>query len=353
MALVFWDGLDSYNNTTELSAAHPGYIGEFGAAINGTGGRWGGRHIVAASTSFWERYTNSIQLIDDTSDIWKGFAFWSRPESGYLLVSRSISPANNNIYTQAVVHYNGSKQNVEVYRGNYEVLIGESANGSCLAGRWHFCEIRHNMSQTTGGIEVWVDNVQIYTTPLNSNTQMHLGPNNIDFINLACGNFMATDDIYVVDSSGLLPFNGRLGDVRMYSMTPINDANPNNGTPSTGFLHYDMVNEPLGWDSSDNIALLNQADQEERFGLDPLPGLPNTIFSTAIVYTSRKSDTGPAKMHSVLYVDGYISNGEIYAPTSSDSIRRDEWLLNPDTNAPWELEDINTLRIGVRVDTPE
>jgi hypothetical protein len=360
MALLFWDGFDSYSNMAQLAAARPfvnPYLSQLGFVLNlyTTGGRWNGGYVGSTGSSFQGTGIIDISSFATPTEMYQGRAVYITQNTASL----------TQIYENAVFGYISPAVCISVNNGvvsawrgystaNY--LIGASAAVFNL-NTWNFIETRTKISSSAstadGIVEVWLNNRKIISNTScvtkTSNSSTYYNGVNISQVEGNLGG--RTDDIYVLDTTGPAPWNERLGDCRIASITVTSDAGPNEGTTSTGNnSHYTVVDEIIA-NNSDYI--LFSAEQSGLGEMFTHSSLPNTnafsILATSIIVSAAKTDAGNATFKIAMKSGASTYNSTTQYMSTSNTKYRQDWTTNPATSIQWTLEEWANANVGFYV----
>jgi hypothetical protein len=311
-----------------------------------TAGRFGG-----CALQFGNEYAFIQYLFRQAqSEIWTGFAFnfyTTNSSAYYLMIFNSPSGI------EASITLTQSSGTFQVYRGQLtQTLLGSSSAFNPAINQWNYFETRYLMSSTVGVFEIWVNGTQLLNlTGVNTTQYTSTSFTSITLGTLARDNYesnpMYVCDWYILDTAGTRN-NYRLGDSRIYTLLPNSDVGPNNGTPSTGNVHYTMVNENL-WSSSNSITINNTQGQEELFGITSLPVIPTVVYGVQITAIAEKTDAGNVLMQTLVVSNSVIGNGANIQVLTSYSHIYDMFETDPNTGNAWTGASINSMYFGVEI----
>lgn len=123
--------------------------------------------------------------------------------------------------------------------------------------------------------------------------------------------------------------------------------------PST-VVNWDCVDEEPPNDSTDYVYLPGEVEPVEGRDVYDLPdsGIPSgsTINSVTVVTRARKTIAAvAASVQPLLKIVGTIYYGISSPLTTTWTTFSQTWTTSPATGSPWTLEEINTLKAGVRL----
>lgn len=362
MTLLFFDGFDCYNTATDFETSNPNIYLQAGSSFGYTnglsksGGRFDGGTLV--HDQFWGG-PGLLSLPDNTSnDIWVGKAFWTEPPpwqfnltSGdcFYFYGSSIVTTG---YFECFVYFDYSTGEITAKLQNGTVL-GTTTTPLLVPGRWSWVECRCKLANSPNGIiEVYINGTQVLNltgigTDQSGTSTRVTGVNLFNKILLS-----KVDDMYVLNTDGLAPWNDRLGDCRIATLLPNGDAGPNNGTPATGSSYYSMVNERSGFNTStvnNLINLSNTTGQQEVFDVEDPPQM-TTIFGVAVCSTARKTLPGLSTYHNKLNINNtdYISDS--YSLSTSYATNKSYWVKDPSTNQQWTANNVAASKMGIDIE---
>jgi len=169
------------------------------------------------------------------------------------------------------------------------------------------------------------------------------------------------DDLYVIDPTDATGSVDFLGEVRVQTKYPDAEGYQNDFFPSTGTNNADNVNTtPI--DYSTNYAYLNNKGKNGpvdynysgTVGAKDLYSIGNftvsgQIFAVQENISFRKDDVGNRQIGTLLRTNSENYNGNSFLCYSSYTYGGTIWELNPNTEEPWELVDLNEAEFGVEI----
>lgn len=344
MSLLHVDGFDTYSATADFALQ---YTSSGNATLSTAGGRFGGgalKYGTAADRLYWPCPSGA------ETELWVGFAFYIGGSSTSIvdLVEFRKSGA-----TEASIAIDMSSMTINAYRGRRSTLLGSSGAGVMGASAWYWLEFRYLISSTVGVMEAWVNGTQVLTlTGLNNTANAKTSIDTVmlgeseDFRGFPANTVL--DDLYILNTAGASPLNGRLGDCRVARVVPTSDATPNDGTPSTGATHYGVVDEAQ-FNTSDYNTIANTLGLEERFGVSALPSTPDTIYAVSPVSVRWKTDAGNAAAYNGVRSGSSETLGAYTQLSTSTQIKRDIIPLDPATSAAWTASGVSNMKLLYRV----
>lgn len=371
MALLFWDGFDSYNSTSDAEAARPiisawaythsGFA--YGPFLYTYNGRYGGGGWSAADAGTGYIDISQYQL----SEFYMGKAVnLSRTTSFYHIYEQTD---NGGSYpTPAItVEYVGSGI-LRVWRGKgingygsdvNKVLLGETPVNTFSLNDWHWVELRVKLSSSSttndGIVEFWLDNKLVVSNTAcvtkNYSSTYYRGTGLC--VENGDGNALhnVTDDIYILDTTGPSPWNTRLGDCRIATIKVNADAGPNQGIVASGNSNHYVAVTDVPYDSADYITIAASASGSgELFKHAALPSTNTfSILASAVVAVARKTDAGNSSFKLSVKTGSNTYNSNTQYLTTSNAFFRQEWVTNPNTSSQWTVSDWTTANLGFYV----
>lgn len=361
MALLFWEGFDFYPSLNDLVTAKPevapGYMVGFGSYPNyqSSEGRFGRYSIGGGYWVYWGK----IDVVSyNATELYTGRAIKHPVNNGLICFWGNNGGGTNQPDIWSYVD-NGT---VYVYRYNSSgtnILLGQSEARIFKYNIWNWIEMRCKLStdnaSTDGIVEFWLNgnriiNLTNVTTKRSNTTTCFQGVNFQSGINTNGGEWRV-DDIYITDTTGPAPWNGRLGDLRIVTVSPNYDVGANSGTPSTGNTHWGVIDE-RPYNTSDYLTIPNTPGNKETFYINNIPTIANSIFAVSVMSVQQKSDAGTCNTHTFLTSNnsGYTSNSNTIQLTTTYSGWVDYYITNPETGNSWSYSEISNTQIGLEID---
>lgn len=240
MALLFWEGFDSYASIEQLETAKPYIVSNWQAAystkavLTTTGGRFGKGRIGADNYWGWVGLIN-ISSFAQPTEIYSGRAAYTDTDNILGGVWGSALDTNvPDIYCE--VASSGVIYVTRFNANNTYTSIANSGAAVFTYNTWNWVEFRARMStnNTTadGAFEVWLNNTKVVSAnniiTKRNNSSTYWAGTTLNFSTQRSQQKM--DDIYIVDTSGPAPWNTRLGDCRMVSLPPVKNGVYNTNT---------------------------------------------------------------------------------------------------------------------------
>jgi hypothetical protein len=357
MTLLHFDGFDSYQSNADVQTIYA----QQSTGFSLTAGRYGGGAITFNGTNVYGVYLGYTFDIPQT-DLYVGYAVnVTANNSTGTFAAFTVNQLGATNYPafgfdpvlKQVYAYYHDNQGSAFANAGINTVLGVSSNNVFTLNTWHFIECHITLGTVgnpNGVMQFWVDgNLVLNITNAVNNPSNFGGSINIFTPSNAPTCSYTMDDIYIQNTSGVTPWNNRLGDSRISLCVPVSDASPNQGTPASGVNHYAMVNQPQGYNPSNYVIMANTIGYEERFGISALPTTPATIWGLSVITVAEKSDGGLA-----YYTNGVISNGvesdsSVYSLTTGWMARRTIFTVDPYTSTLWNNAAVTNLKINYKV----
>lgn len=372
MALIFWEGFDSYSTLADLYTAERlnynlSYLSSFSYGnytFSATGGRFGGRAVQDCAVSFAGIGTadlSRVVFINPVNEVWTGRAIKRNISGGYLVLQCINMTGSDPMPCDGMIRAEADGS-IVVSRsatygwwsdGTWGTTIGNTAPGVFTNGVWNFIETRWKQSTTTtssdGIVEVWLNNNLVLSIP-NANTRVSAANiSTVSIISRDKSTNVFTDDVYALDTSGPAPWNTRLGDCRIVSVAVNADANPNDGVVSTGNVNHWTVVDEIPYSAADWLTLGSAGvGTGEMFKHAALPSTNVfSVLATSVVAVAGKSDAGNATFKLSIQSGSTRANSNTQYLSTSNSYYRQDFTTNPDTSAQWTNSQWEASNVGV------
>lgn len=242
---------------------------------------------------------------------------------------------------------------IAVYTGHpttTETLIGESAP-IIVANAWQRIEAKVVIHDTTGSVQVKVENVSVLTLS-NKDTKIATGSANVQ--NIVCSNSFwgglgAGPDLYVKDlaiwdSTGALN-NDFLGNYGIAVLEPASDVSGTWTTIGGAGSAFASINETSPDDDTKYIYSPWAAATADVCTLTDLPAAATRVLFAQTVVRARKSDGGDGNLQVGLIATTLTANGADRPITTAYTYWTDISETDPDTSAAWAVAVMNAAKI--------
>lgn len=272
MTLLFIEGYDVYNDSTELSGKWDSVTGTM---IFQSPGRLGVHKSLRYSSADITEKTISNQA---TVVIGFGFKMVATPVAG------SIIEFDEGGVQQARVAINTARK-LEVYDAA-DALQGTQAT-ALTVGVWYYIEIKLIVSNT-GSVEVKQDGTQIINaTSIDVQNSANVYTDNVKVTGISSS--FDVDDLYLLDSVGSINTDF-LGDSRVDPYLP-NAADTTVWSNTGGGANYLDVDDNPPDDDTSYVYSANSGDID-YYGVEDLPTAVTTVHGVQVVGRARKLDAG-------------------------------------------------------------
>jgi hypothetical protein len=334
------DGFNCYNEAADLSQTYS----TSNCDVSTNSGRFGGGALQLGNNNAKCTYIfNSPQ-----TEIWTGFPinfYMSGYENCGLLIFNSSSGI------EATITLSQTNGTFQVYNGQQSTLLGTSSVITTSPDVWHYIEVHYLISSTVGIFEIWYDSIRILNLT-NINTTKY---SSTMFDSISFGTYHNDNktpqvyicDWYILNTTGIHNTK-RLGDSRIFTLSPISDADPNDGVPALPGPNYIMINGPR-WKSSNSITLTNTFDQTEMYDMSSVPLIPPIIYGIQVVAIAEKTDVGDITARTLLSSNNNLISGSNTALLTSLIHLSDIFEVDPNTNNSWTVNSTNSIQCGFKI----
>lgn len=278
----------SFTNTSTTYLALELATVTAGSAIVGSGGRFAGDSLRLATAGDGNTYIvgNALPTSVDLAVHFarKTAAFnateiaWRWQDGGSDQVELKVSTSG-----QLQVTRNGT-------------LLGDSGATLLALNTYYSIGFRVKFDNSTGTVDVWVDTANvIHLTGQDTQATANASANGWKLQGNSNGTMYS--DVVIFDTSGSDNNNYTGFECRCDESLPDTDAGPNDGTPSSGSDHADMVDEA----TPDGDATYNDMvdTNRELYNMAAVSGLTGTILGFEQKAIVRKTDAGSVRIKHV------------------------------------------------------
>ena len=373
MALVSYQGFDGLNNSTDLLA---GPFNSF-TYSNETGGNSDNPlvSIVVTSTNARGGVGNCVTF--NTAGTGTGASFHNRAIKGFnSTISSAImgvavifpsSAISGNIYPTLGFANAGTVQltvrmdntgTVTVWRGR-----PNAANGTLLATSsttlsptsYNYLELQATIgSGTSGSFTVRANGVimtGLNVSGVNTSgdgtanlTQAFIGPYTQSGGMTSGINFCYYDDMVMLDTTGVSPYNAFLGDCRVQTVYPVASGALVQWTPLASTNVSQVQETAMDGDTSYNASGTN--GQIDLFTQGGISNAPLNIFAVKVRLACRLDSAGGDTVAGEVRSGGANYAATAQAALSTYSYLDFIWTTDPATSAAWTKTGVNALQIG-------
>lgn len=342
--LKIFDGLDHYNNATDLQARQ-GFLDYTLGGTTSLSGWVTGVFGTGRAAQFSTTVDNTIltaALSENLSVAYVGMRLQMASGCGVVIVFMDSSGSTAKIS----VRFNPLNGAVEVYSGAVSggTLLERSENNAWSPVASNYIEIGARVSTTEGALALVLNGEEIITIEdVNTapGTNAYFNRVVLTAISVGTGAVVSYfDDFYVVGEGGD-GWQGFCGNPRVCTLFAAANAVVA-WTPLSG-SNYEMIDE-VSMDSNTSYNSSGTTNQQDTFDFGALPASISAIIGvelTAAILLSAGSTTV-----------AQILEGDVAAtktPTGSYSYVTDLWEENPDGDIPWEPDDVDAIVAGYKV----
>jgi hypothetical protein len=347
MALLFMDSFDHYI-TADLTEKWTSLAGT--VAIQAAAGRRGSAAArITASTGNY--LAKGLAVTGATGVI--GFALKLSAIGNVHLAGFHDGGTNKDqVYVQ--VNADGS---LAVYRGYGTItginsatagtLLGTTAAGLIAVGVTAYIEFKALIHATAGTALVRVNGAPVLTlSSLNTSTGTVVWTTAFVGWATAGGSTADFDDLYVLDGSGVAPWNDCLGDCRVDACFPTAAGATTGWTPSAG-ANWQCVDDAAPNDDTDYTSAA-AAPLTDTFVVADAPVAGATIYGVQHCLSVKKLDAGAATIAPVIRHAGVDYPGADLSPGTAYAFALQVAAVNPGTSAQWTAAHFNSAEFGYR-----
>lgn len=247
--------------------------------------------------------------------------------------------------------------NIDFYTGN-DVLTARTGAGSYTPGRWFYLEVKWTPALSGGSFEIRVNTVPILSLPSVQTaygTLVGVSSRGCDLMEFGLSQISGGqtswvwDDLYFLDDAGTLN-NDYLGNVRAQYLSPVSDSVVQwaiGGTSPAATNWQSVLNTALDDTKYVYNSVVNDRD---LYNINPILNTPG-VLGIEVSGSYRQDDaTQRFVSNSIQTAAGGNSYGISHAINQSYTFYSDIYELNPDTGVAFTGSQINSLKIGPRVD---
>jgi hypothetical protein len=217
--------------------------------------------------------------------------------------------------------------------------------------QWHYIECDVVVSNTCqpGQLKVRLNGVEkVNTTVVDTQNSTTPGVKWYEFATMASitpfrDHWYSTFYIHSPDVSGIPGF---IGDAYMLAVKAGAPGTHQDGVPSAGTDHVDMIDDiPVVRTTYNTLG----AGDSETYVPETLPSFVGDIVAVQPIITRRKPEAGTLTDRTRLISGAADEQGRLLPILSSWSYNESAWPLNPDGNVPWTKPAVQALEFGQAV----
>lgn len=339
MALRFFDSCgDHYATITQKwNSAN--------CAIGSAGGRFGTNGITLSSAD-----VVGAPLLTKTLDSQTGWTIGFSYRKSTVGVGQTEVRMLDGGTTHLFMHAQ-TDASLQLYRGDSTYLGGTTA-GYVVAGSTYYIEIKFTIHDTTGILELRINNNVIFS--LTNQDTRNGGNASVNGFSWGTGlgsgdDRYYIDDVYLCDNTGGTPYDTFLGDSRVQVLMPSGNGNSSQllGNDGNSTDNYLLVDETTPNSDTDYVesAVVGQKDTYAYGNLTPTSG---TVHAVQPCMFARKTDAGVRSIASIARHSGSEVDSANAALGTSFAYYTDIRTTKPGGGA-WSVSDVNGAEFGMKV----
>lgn len=330
MALRFVDSFDTYNATNMYSK----WTSSSGLVIGASGRRGTSAAQLTSGNLMTKTLDNQVTWIVGVA--YKFNTFATAGDIITLLDGATI---------QAALRLNADFT-LSVTRGGAGagVVLG-TTTFLLVQDVYYYIELKVTIDNTTGSAEVRIDELSklsLSNVDTQNSANAYASTVKLGVVGAANHYF---DDLYICDGSGTAN-NNFLGTCQVDALLPNAEGTNLQWTPSTGTLHYAVVDEspPNTTDYVSDAVAANR----DSWNYPALPAITNpSVIGVQLILVAQKDDTG-ARSIKPLCKSGATTNVlAAQALNTAWTAHLGIWETNPNTATAWTIATVEAAEFGV------
>lgn len=248
--------------------------------------------------------------------------------------------------TQYTITYVFGANVFRLYRGNTtDTLVATSSSVPVGAGVWQALESNVVLHATTGSFTMKFNGTTICAAT-NLNT-LATSTAILNAVGFGGGGLCTWDDFLCFDNAGLAPNNFQ-GDLRIDPIFPVSDGTHQDFSPSTGTVHYVLVDETVP-NVVDEVhaAVTGNID---TYGMQPVAA-GSQVIGVQVNMACYKDSAGVRTVAPVIRRGTADYVGTPQTPGASEAILSQIYETDPSTSSPFTLSNLNGAEFGVKLST--
>lgn len=349
MAVIYMDGCDLYNSTTDLrDAGVDGYITYFGNKMgySASGGRFGFGALVP-DLSTVANYIVPFPPVALGTDLYVGFWFKSTL-SGTTGFQTLIQLYTTNGWRTAIKlsHDQNGTLRVEENDGTTH----DTASGVLTANTWSWIELKVTLgtNNTNGAYDLHVD-----TTSVSSDASSDTFPSTGDTVGelriVGSDYTRYIDDIVIWTGSGASP-TSFMGYAQIDTLLPTGDGADTAWTASAG-SDYQCVDDALaGADGDTTYISASSASTKSSFAMADLTGVATSNLAVQVRARAKKTASEVKTLRGYVKSSASTTNGVTRGMMDNYAVHRLGIVsADPNGGGAWTESSINAMQAGVEV----
>jgi hypothetical protein len=337
MALLYIDGFDHQNNTTDLIANFGPFEWRAQSAVAFVAGRYGGRAINLGSYG-----TLTGVLTASLAEAFIGYALYLPATIPHQLVvwDSALQSAST---PQVTINFDNNNGVISVYRGT-STLLGATGNNAFTSAAWFYFEADIKISATVGVVNIMINGVSVLNlTGLNTQAGTNSTFDTVQpYAAVGNNNASAIDDFYICDTT-TSSFNTFVGPTRVFTAFPVAASGSPQYTPAAS-TNVSQVQE-TAMDSDTTYNYDATVGHKDLFTITTMPtGLVPIALQVTGAY--RQDSAGTRAMASQI-----LSNATELAGTSNVlngiyTYQHDVYIVDPNGGIALTAANVNAMKIG-------
>jgi hypothetical protein len=332
MALLMFDGFDTYPDSAAVNAQPAMSFGGAGAGLE-VPGRFGG--VALESTNNFADWVWNFITAGNEITVGAAFRYTFTPSAdgtGFF----NIRSGTTNLIIVGVD--NVGRLKVANASGFPAGLLGSSDPGIMFGSTWFYLEIEMLRSATVGELRIYLNGLLVIDLgPINTGASL------INNVHWDLPGAMLMDDVYVCDTA-----NEHKGDVRVETLRPNADTAQRDFSRSTGTVNFSLIDETQ-FNSDTDYVLSSTPGHLDYYDFGALSSTPAEIYAIRTRAVVRKDDAATRIARTKLKSGASVSNGRSMGLPSSYIYLNDIYHIDPDTGLPWSAAAINAIQAGLEV----
>lgn len=329
MALLFMDGFDIGDPVQK------GWYPFSGSLSATTTTRFGvGRSMHTTNVSGL-----ALKAISPQPHIFAGFAF-SFGSTTVATTDPFFAICTDGSATQHLKLQFVTTMTLGLYRGS-TLLLSYPLN--FIVGAWNYFEVEATIDDTVGVCTVRLNGAQIFN--FTGDTRNGGTSTLIDTIGIG-GYSRDIDDVYICDDTGPAPYNTFIGEMRIYSLSPVGAGSSTGWTPDSG-SNYARVNEvPY---SAANYVQGTTTGQRDMYAMADLPASTGNVLAVQNNTIAKRTDAVSISVKPAIKSGASVYYGPAVALNTNDATLTDLRTTDPSTSSGWTASAVNALEGGFEV----
>lgn len=334
MALIGWEGFDSWDGATQ--ADQEGYSSAGG--YSHVAGRFGGQAARCQDS-------DSITLLNAWPTPVSTFAVGFATQQTHTTATEYLFATFGSNPELSLTRIGSTGQLLLRTGGLAGTLLFTSANDVIRTNIWHYIVIAATIHASTGTYQIWVDGVDITSGQQTGQDTLAVNSTISEFGFIAA-NGVSThleDDVWWSD------------DLTFREEMRIGAFNPNGNGYSSQFDGSDgnstdnyLLTDDVEPDGDTTYVQSLTAGEIDSYTFSDMADA-SLVVGVAVRGVMRKNDAGARSGRTILRTNSTNFESTTLTLTASYLTKRTYYVENPDTTADWTQSEVNALEAGVKV----